>query len=188
MAGGMGSGPRAISASDGNARGRNPRACLTQLDISVFRYRNVDTMWPFAWKMHGRRGLRMWTLSLISRSPKNGAEIVDAIEQMTQGWWRPSPGSIYPLLADLEREGLIQKRADGRYELNPKVREEFEWVPGMGRRRPQGIPEMVSEMEGYVSYFEDLKSSDASKLQPHREAIEKIARRLQAVAEAGGRA
>jgi len=188
MAGGMGSGPRAISASDGNARGRNPRAGLTQLDISVFRYRNVDTMWPFAWKMHGRRGLRMWTLSLISRSPKNGAEIVDAIEQMTQGWWRPSPGSIYPLLADLEREGLIQKRADGRYELNPKVREEFEWVPGMGRRRPQGIPEMVSEMEGYVSYFEDLKSSDASKLQPHREAIEKIARRLQAVAEAGGRA
>jgi len=145
-------------------------------------------MWPFAWKMHGRRGLRMWTLSLISRSPKNGAEIVDAIEQMTQGWWRPSPGSIYPLLADLEREGLIQKKADGRYELNPKVREEFEWVPGMGRRRPQGIPEMVSEMEGYVSYFEDVKSSDASKLQPHREAIEKIARRLQAVAEAGGRA
>src|SRR6184192_3380375 len=91
MAGGMGSGPRAISASGGNARGRNPRAGLTQLDISVFRYRNVDTMWPFAWKMHGRRGLRMWTLSLISRSPKNGAEVVDAIEQMTQGWWRPPP-------------------------------------------------------------------------------------------------
>src|SRR5206468_1253671 len=155
-AGGMGSGPRYVSASDGNASGRNPRAGLTQLDISVFRYRNVDLMRPFAWKMHGRRGLRMWTLSLISRSPKNWADVVDAIEQMTQGWRRPSPGSSYPLLADLEREGLIQKRADGRYELNPKVREEFEWVPGMGRRRPQGIPEMVSEMEGYVSYFEDL--------------------------------
>src|SRR5947209_4333087 len=108
----MGSGPRAISASGGSGRGRNPRAGPTKIDISVFRYRNVDTMWPFAWKMHGRRGLR----------------------------------------------------------------------------RPQGIPEMVSEMEGYVSYFEDVKSSDASKLQPHREAIEKIARRLQAVAEGGGRA
>src|SRR5437870_9464946 len=184
----MGSGPRAISASGGSGRGRNPRAGPTKIDISVFRYRNVDTMWPFAWKMHGRRGLRMWTLSLISRSPKNGAEIVDAIEQMTQGWWRPSPGSIYPLLADLEREGLVQKRDDGRYELNPKVRDEFEWIPGVGRRRPQGSEEMMSEVEGFVSYLGDLKTSDVSKLQPHREAIEKIARRLMAVAEGGGRA
>src|SRR5947199_1231007 len=127
-------------------------------------------MWPFAWKMHGRRGLRMWTLSRISRSPKNGAEVVDAIEQMTQGWWRPSPGSIYPLLADLEREGLIQKRAAARYELNPKVREEFEGVPGMGRRRPQGIPEMVGEMAGYVSYCKDLNTSDAATLHTHRTA------------------
>src|SRR5438445_10811833 len=113
-------------------------------------------MWPFGWKMHGRRGLRMWTLSLIARGPKNGAEIVDAIEQMTQGWWRPSPGSIYPLLADLEREGLIQKKADGRDELNPKVREEVEWGPGLGRRRPQGIPEMQSAREGYEAHVAEV--------------------------------
>ena len=43
-------------------------------------------------------------------------------------------------------------------------------------------------MDGFVSYLEDLKTSDVSKLQPHREAIEKIARRLMAVAEGGGRA
>ena len=145
-------------------------------------------MWPFGWKMHGRRGLRMWTLSLIARGPKNGAEIVDAIEQMTQGWWRPSPGSIYPLLAELQQEGLVQKREDGRYELNPKVRDQFEWMPGVGRSRPRGIEEMLSEMDGFVSYLEDLTTSDVSKLQPHREAIEKIARRLMAVAEGGGRA
>src|SRR5947207_13859795 len=110
--------------------GRNPRAGLTKIDISVFRYRNVDTMWPFAWKMHGRRGLRMWTLSLISRSPKNGAEIVDAIEQMTQGWWRHSPGSIYPLLAELAWDGEMQKRAVGLYVVKPKVGRGFGWVRG----------------------------------------------------------
>src|SRR5256886_516813 len=121
-------------------------------------------MWPFGWKMHGRRGLRMWALSLIARAPKNGAEIVDAIEEMTQGWWRPSPGSIYPLLAELQQEGLVQKRHDGRYELNPNVRDEFEWIPGVGRRRPQGVAEMLSEMDGFVSYLEDLRTSDASKV------------------------
>ena len=146
-------------------------------------------MWPFGWKMHGRRGLRMWALSLIARGPKNGAEIVDAIEQMTQGWWRPSPGSVYPLLADLQQQGAIRKRDDGRYELDPKVREEFDWLPGVGGRgRPQGIPEMVSEMEGFVSYFEDLKSSDASKLQAYRGELEKLAKRLLALGEGGGRA
>src|SRR5438309_2109720 len=83
----------------------------------IYRYSNIALsipMWPFGWKMHGRRGLRMWTLSLIARGPKNGAEIVDAIEQMTQGWWRPSPGSIYPLLAELQQEELVQKRGDRR--------------------------------------------------------------------------
>ena len=130
----------------------------------------------------------MWTLSLIARGPKNGAEIVDAIEQMTQGWWRPSPGSIYPLLAELQQEGLVQKRDDGRYELNPKVRDEFEWIPGVGGRRPQGVAEMLSEMDGFVSYLEDLRTSDASKLGPHRDDIRKIANRLRAVAEGGGSA
>src|SRR5947208_16241916 len=108
-------------------------------------------MWPFAWKMHGRRGLRMWTLSLISRSPKNGAEIVDAIEQMTQGWGRPSPGPIYPLLAELQQEGLVQKRDDGRYELKRNVRDELEGIPRVGRRRRRGLEETLSEMGDFVS-------------------------------------
>ena len=130
----------------------------------------------------------MWTLSMLARAPKNGAEIVDEIERMTQGWWRPSPGSIYPLLAALQQEELIQKRDDGRYEVNPKVRDELDWIPGVGRRRPQGVEEMLSEMDGFVSYLEDLRTSDASKLGPYRESIEKIARRLLAVAEGGARA
>ena len=128
----------------------------------------------------------MWTLSMLARAPKNGAEIVDEIERMTQGWWRPSPGSIYPLLAELQQEGLVQKRDDGRYELNPNVRDEFEWIPGVGRRRPQGVAEMLSEMDGFVSYLEDLRTSDASKLGPHRDSIRRIADRLRAVAEGGG--
>lgn len=154
----------------------------------IYRYSDIDfaiPMWPFGWKMHGRRGLRMWTLSLIARGPKNGAEIVDAIEQMTQGWWRPSPGSMYPLLAELQREELIQRREDGRYELTPKVRDEFEWLPGMGRGRPRGIPEMLNEMDGIASYLEDVRTSDASKLQPHREEIRRIGQRLLSIAEGG---
>ena len=66
------------------------------------------------WGMHRRRGLRMGVLSILARGPKNGAEIMNSIEEMSQGWWRPSPGSIYPLLESLLQEGSVARRADGR--------------------------------------------------------------------------
>ena len=126
-------------------------------------------------------------LSILARSPKNGAEIMDAIEEMSQGWWRPSPGSIYPLLEDLQREGLIQKREDGRYELTAKSREEADWFPGFGgpRSRPQGVREMVDEIDGVASYLEDLRRTDPARLEPHLEGIRKIAQRLLTVGEGG---
>src|SRR2546428_5135163 len=72
-----------------------------------------------------RRGwLRPWVISMIARSPKNGAEIIDEIEKMSWGGWRPSPGSIYPLLDQMVQEGAIRKREDGRYELTDKGKDE----------------------------------------------------------------
>jgi len=127
----------------------------------------------------------MWVLSLIARSPKNGAEIMDSIEGMSQGWWRPSPGSMYPLLAELEQEGLVRKQEDGRYELTAKSREEVEWLPGMGGQRPRGIPEMLDEIDAYVSYLEDVRKSDPSKIQPQRDRIRRIRERLTSLVEGG---
>src|SRR5438093_12559198 len=89
--------------------------------MSVFRYRVVDKdMWfgGFGgWKHHRRRGLRTMVVTMVSRNPMNGSEIMDQIEAMSQGWWRPSPGSIYPLLEELREDGVLRKREDGRYEL-----------------------------------------------------------------------
>ncbi|MBC7092384.1 MAG: PadR family transcriptional regulator, partial [Nitrososphaeria archaeon] len=50
------------------------------------------------------------------------SEIMDTIEKETKGLWRPSPGSVYPLLAWLVDKGFIkevQKGVDGmkRYTL-----------------------------------------------------------------------
>jgi DNA-binding PadR family transcriptional regulator len=123
---------------------------------------------------------------MLARSPKNGAEIMESIEEMSQGWWRPSPGSIYPLLESLEKEGLISKRKDGRYELTEQSKEEMNRFPGMPGSRPQDIEGMLNEMNGYASYFEDLRSSDRSKLDAHRDDIRRIAERLNALVRDGG--
>lgn len=52
--------------------------------------------------------MRSAILSLLATGPLNGYQIMQAIEQRTQGAWRPSSGSIYPTLQQLEDEGLVQ--------------------------------------------------------------------------------
>jgi DNA-binding PadR family transcriptional regulator len=140
---------------------------------------------PFRWMMHRRRGLRGWIVSILASAPKNGAEIMDEIETMTQGWWRPSPGSVYPLLEQMTQEDLLRKRDDGRYELSPKAKEEIEWPFGMPARKAQTVEDMVNEIVGFVSYLEDLNRSDRSKLMPVRAKIKDVADRLAALVGSG---
>lgn len=56
-----------------------------------------------------RRGLKYLILYLLStKGPMTGAQIIDEIERLSMGFWRPSPGSVYPALEELESEGLIR--------------------------------------------------------------------------------
>jgi DNA-binding PadR family transcriptional regulator len=127
-----------------------------------------------------RRGwLRPWILSIISRSPKNGAEIIDEVEKMSWGGWRPSPGSIYPLLETMTTEGAIRKREDGRYEITEKGKDEGSFPFGFSfGQRPTSVESMVNEMRDFVSYFEDLTKSNASKLDPYKEKLREVTDRL----------
>jgi DNA-binding PadR family transcriptional regulator len=47
-------------------------------------------------------------LLLLAEEPRNGYQLMQAIEELSGGRWRPSPGSIYPTLAQLEDQGLIR--------------------------------------------------------------------------------
>ncbi|MDX1534425.1 MAG: PadR family transcriptional regulator [Thermoplasmata archaeon] len=141
-------------------------------------------MFPFPWLMRKRRGLRMWIVSLLSSSPKNGAELMKEIESSTRGWWRPSPGSVYPLLEQLSKEGLIERREDGRYELTEKTTARLESSFWPAARRPMNVDEMVAEIEGYVSYFEDLNRSDRTEIASQEERLKDLEKRIAALARA----
>ena len=41
-------------------------------------------------------------------SAQNGYQLIQEIERRTEGVWKPSPGSVYPALQQLEDEGLVQ--------------------------------------------------------------------------------
>jgi len=56
-----------------------------------------------------RRGdRRRAILSALREAPAHGYEIIKRLEGMSGGLWRPSPGSVYPLLQMLKDEGIVQ--------------------------------------------------------------------------------
>jgi DNA-binding PadR family transcriptional regulator len=62
-----------------------------------------------------RRGdVRAAILDLLAEGQAwNGYQIIQEIGERTQGVWRPSAGSVYPALQQLEDEGLITAAAAG---------------------------------------------------------------------------
>jgi DNA-binding PadR family transcriptional regulator len=56
-----------------------------------------------------RRGdVRAAVLVLLEEAPRNGYQIIQELSERSNGAWRPSPGSVYPILQQLEDEGLIE--------------------------------------------------------------------------------
>jgi DNA-binding PadR family transcriptional regulator len=70
----------------------------------------------------GRRGrrtprgdVRSAVLALVAEQPRHGYEIIQEIGERSGGVWRPSPGSIYPTVSQLEDEGLVRiEKVEGR--------------------------------------------------------------------------
>src|SRR5262245_917913 len=71
---------------------------------------------PFGRGRKARRGdIRTAALLLVAEEPRNGYQIMQEVEERSEGAWRPSPGSVYPALQQLEDEGLIRaEEIDGR--------------------------------------------------------------------------
>ena len=66
--------------------------------------------------MRAPRGdVRAAVLQLLAAEPMHGYQLMQLIAERSEGAWRPSPGTIYPVLAQLEDEGLVEvTRGQGR--------------------------------------------------------------------------
>ena len=52
--------------------------------------------------------LRFLIMSLLRDRELTGSEIMDILEERSNGRWKPSPGSIYPMLDSLKEDGFIE--------------------------------------------------------------------------------
>jgi DNA-binding PadR family transcriptional regulator len=95
-----------------------------------------------------RRGdIRTAALLLLAEEPRNGYQIMQEVEERSEGVWRPSPGSVYPALAQLEDEQLIRsEEIDGR-----KLFAITEQGRALLEQRASDAPAPWEEMSGDVS-------------------------------------
>ena len=86
-----------------------------------------------------RRGdVRLAVLTLLAEQPMHGYQIITELGSRSGGVWRPSPGSVYPTLQQLQDEGLVTvSEEDGRrtFSLTDAGRAEVERASA-GRRAP----------------------------------------------------
>uniref|UniRef100_UPI003F82E142 PadR family transcriptional regulator n=1 Tax=Cupriavidus ulmosensis TaxID=3065913 RepID=UPI003F82E142 len=64
--------------------------------------------------------LQLMLLSLLEEKPSHGYELIKALEARTNGFYKPSPGMVYPALTFLEEVGYATVDTEGnkkRYQL-----------------------------------------------------------------------
>jgi DNA-binding PadR family transcriptional regulator len=54
--------------------------------------------------------LPLYLLTLLQRQALHGTEIIRSFREMSNDRWKPSPGSVYPVLRQLEHRGLVAGR------------------------------------------------------------------------------
>jgi DNA-binding PadR family transcriptional regulator len=61
------------------------------------------------WMKEAQKGfIRIGVLILLNKKPSHGYEIMKEIRDRTKGFWKPTPGGVYPILRDLEKSGYIK--------------------------------------------------------------------------------
>jgi DNA-binding PadR family transcriptional regulator len=66
-------------------------------------------------RFFGRGDLRVVILELLKDQPRHGYDIIRALEDRMRGYYRPSPGSVYPTLQMLEDLGYVTStQQDGK--------------------------------------------------------------------------
>jgi DNA-binding PadR family transcriptional regulator len=66
-------------------------------------------------RLFGRGDLKYVILELLKDQPRHGYDIIRALEERMRGYYRPSPGSVYPTLQMLEDLGYVSSsQQDGK--------------------------------------------------------------------------
>lgn len=131
---------------------------------------------------HGH--LRLYLLRLLDESPMHGYDLIQSLGERFGGTYTPSAGTIYPRLAQLEKEGLIESRADGRktvYSITDAGRSELQTRHG----EFDEIDDEVADSARRLA--DEVRSSVDSAMRSLRADLAAAAREARTEARSSGR-
>jgi DNA-binding PadR family transcriptional regulator len=154
-------------------------------------------------------GLRFMTLHVMVKGPKTGSEIINSIQwhrrqvyevlesqyphrvrKVEKGLlmsFKPSSGSVYPMLKKLVAEGLLIKKDDGKYELTEVGYDTNKRLLGSVvqhslnepiDRSAIAIETALNEIDSYLSFMEDINKE---KLIIHKKRLENFVERIEKI-------
>jgi DNA-binding PadR family transcriptional regulator len=133
-----------------------------------------------------RRGdIRAAILLVLDDRPMHGYEVMNELTERSGGMWRPSPGSVYPTLQQLEDEGLVRpEELEGKrvYRLTEAGQAEAEQVRTRGAPWDQ-INQDLSAGERSL-YKSALRLSVAASQVAQSGSPEQVAAALEAIEDA----
>ena len=132
---------------------------------------------------HG--GLRLYLLKLLDEQPRHGYDVISLLEDRFFGLYAPSAGTVYPRLARLEAEGLVEHDdVEGRkvYRLTDAGRDEL-------RRNESQLRDLEEELATSVrALAREVRSEVHESVRGLREELKQAARDVRRESRAHSRA
>jgi DNA-binding PadR family transcriptional regulator len=127
---------------------------------------------------------------LLDESPQTGYGLMEEIESRSGGAWRPSPGSVYPTLQQLEDEGLVETgEGEGRQPFTltdagrTYVSENREQLGEPWAKLAEGVGEERLELRGLMgqvgaAVFQVAAAGDEQQVAKAKELLSETRRAL----------
>jgi DNA-binding PadR family transcriptional regulator len=131
---------------------------------------------------HG--ALRLYLLKLLGEQPRHGYEVISLLEDRFLGFYAPSAGTVYPRLARLETEGLIEhEESEGRkvYRLTEAGRVEL-------ARQSEALGTLEADLTRSVSELaKDVRTQVHASVRDLRAELKQAARDVRRETRSHGR-
>jgi DNA-binding PadR family transcriptional regulator len=134
-----------------------------------------------------RGDIKYILLALLAEQPRHGYELIKELEGRYGGFWKPSPGSVYPTLQLLEEGGyLISEQVEGRrvYTITDSGRELLaergDPLDDMDRgNRPQQLIELKKAIADVgAAVMQVARSGNSDKVSRVRELLKGLKREI----------
>ncbi|AKG24838.1 hypothetical protein IJ00_25255 [Calothrix sp. 336/3] len=134
-----------------------------------------------------RGDIKYILLTLLAEQPRHGYELIKELEARYAGFWKPSPGSVYPTLQLLEEGGyLISEQVQGKrvYTITDAgqelLAERGDRPTWMNRReQPQELMELQKAMTDVgAAVMQVARSGNSQQIARVKELLNRVRREV----------